>query len=62
MTEILEVDRITFDNVLALFEEMQINGNNSMEGLYTWWIGEQDIINQTIFDLNEISLDAEMDK
>lgn len=38
-------------NWLALLEEMQVNGNNGKSNLYAWWVEEQQIIEQSISEL-----------
>ena len=48
------IDEISRENLLALFDEMQVNGELGIENLYAWWLGEQDSILSAISDLEDL--------
>ena len=51
LAELVNRGIATVNNAIALFEEMQANGDQGPETLYAWWLGEQDVIAQTIAEL-----------
>jgi len=55
------IDDTMKNNWLALFEEMQINGADGMATLFTWWIGEQFIIKQSIAELTMLQAEEDID-
>lgn len=61
MTKTYIIDDTMRNNWLALFEEMQVNGKDGMATLYTWWMGEQFLIEQSIFELNDIQAEEDID-
>ena len=45
----------TINNATALLEEVIVNGKKGKDNLYAWFLGEQNLIENTIFDLLEES-------
>lgn len=45
------IDEGTKTNLQALLEELQTNGTIGPESLYAWWLGEQEVIKQSIMEL-----------
>ena len=46
------MDKITMNNACALLEECMINGQKGSDVLYSWFVGEFDLIIRAIEDLN----------
>jgi hypothetical protein len=44
------MDAITINNLVALLEECMINGNLGSEQLYAWYLGEKELIKQTVLE------------
>ena len=44
-------DKITINNATILLEECLFNGSIGAENLYSWFMGEKELIEKTIEDL-----------
>jgi len=44
-------DRITINNATVLLEECLFNGSIGTENLYSWYLGEKELIERTIEEL-----------
>lgn len=53
-SEFFVIDKHMRDNWLALFEEMKINRKHGPQSLAAWFDGEEELIDQSIFELKSL--------